>query len=215
MKSFIENEFQNVEIPRDLHDRCCLGIQKAEGEMYMKHKKSWIKRISATAAAFMVCLIVFNGSAIADTVKGMFQDIVGIDGAVTGTAYEVGVDEVLINCQGISMKENTMEVDFEITVSDLETAPFAFVENLQIGDLTILDKDGNTIAVISYPANLDESSPIENGKTSLHLIINSEELENCQNPTFKIQTLYGHSKADAPLEIRGDWNVEILSLNEQ
>lgn len=96
MRNFIEGEFRSVEIPENLHERCCLGIQKAEGERTMKNKKTWMKRMSVAAAAFAVCVFAFNSSVIADTVRGMFRDIIRLDGVVTGTAYEVGVDEIQI-----------------------------------------------------------------------------------------------------------------------
>lgn len=209
MKRFIEDELNTIRIPDDLHRRCLAGVRKAEKDMERKRKKQWLRRIATSAAAFAVCVMFFTQTTAADTIKGFFKDIMRVDGAITGTAYEVGMDEIQIRYQETAVDSETSTFKIEAELMNPDQVPYSELEALQIGEGQILDEEGNIVYEIQLEANMLEASAIENGKVFLELKVSRSVLESNQNYVLKIHTLYGHKKADAPLYIYGEWEVKL------
>ena len=209
MKRFIEDELNTIRIPDDLHRRCLAGVRKVEKEMKRKRKKQWFRRIATSAAVFAVCVLFFTQTTAADTVKGLFKDIMRADGAITGTAYEVGMDEIQIRYQETAVDSETLTFKIEAEFMNPDQVPYGELEALQIGEGQIFDEEGNIVYEIQLEANMLEASAIENGKVCLELNVSKSMLESGQNYTLKMYTLYGHKKADAPLYIYGEWEVKL------
>lgn len=209
MRKDIEAEWDEIKIPAVLHETCKLGVRKAEREMKKNQKKTWIRRVSAAAAVFVVCLLIFNNNVVADMVKGFFKDIVRFDGAITGTAYEVGMDEIEIRCQEVIRRENDLNVILEVQIANPDQAPFPYIDSIQVGDLKISDSDGNKIEEMKFEADAAKAFIFNGEKVFIELNLRTDNYESENAYILDISTLYGHSKADAPLEIQGEWKVLI------
>lgn len=180
--------------------------------MKKNRKKQWIRRMTTVAAAFVVCVLVFTQTTAADTVKGFFKEITRPDGSITGTAYEVGMDEIQIQCQGIEAESEKITMNFQIFFANSEQLPYSELEALQIGKGQILDAEGKIVHEIGFEADMLQASGIENGTVCVKLETDASVFESEQNYVLIINTLYGHKKADAPLVMQGEWTIKIPSF---
>ena len=94
------------------------------------------------AALLLVCLSVSGIGALAalDYVKGIFRDIFGFGGAVTGTAYEARAEELEI---GARLSEGKLIVD--IQAADAGTLPWKELETIRLKRYRITDGSGKTV----------------------------------------------------------------------
>ena len=212
LKTMIGNEFDVIHIPDDLSKRCLMGVRKAELEMKKNKKKQWIRRMTTAAAAFVVCVLVFTQTTAADTVKGFFKDITRVDGAITGTAYEVGMDEIQIQCQGMEVHSEKITMNLQISFANAEQPPYSELAALQIGEGQILNEDGKIVYEIESEADMLQASDLESGSVCIGLDVDDSVFEKGQEYVLVIDTLYGHKKADAPLVIQGEWSIKLPSL---
>ena len=180
MKQTLDNELHSIEIPASLHDRCAQGVRMAA----QTHRRIHMKRLTAVAAA-AVCVLTLSLPSIADGIRGFFSDIIRWDGAITGTAYTPGEDEILL-----SVSDGTLEIAFGLP----EEIPFRLLEHLRI-DACILSSDGSETLFTG------EAEII--GGTAKFPLPNLPD----GSYTLTVDSLKGLSKADAPLEIRKVWNV--------
>jgi len=212
MKEMIERELERIEIPPTLHARCAAGARRAK-QQYLHGR---IKRLTAVAAALM-CVLTLSHPSVAAQVRGFFEDIIRWDGAVTGTAYTPGAGELALR---VPDGGSVLEITFapaedlpsgEITplaagtqilpygksehiASGVRILPFSEIERLAVG-ARILCADGS---VILFSGEADYAG----GTASLALP--DLPAGEC---TLVIESLEGLSKADAPLEIRGEWEI--------
>lgn len=105
-----------------------------------------------------------------------------------------------------------MSLKILMTFAKSDAPPYSELEALQFGEGQILDQDGNVVYEIQAEADMLSASVIESGSVVTELKMDKGILLNDQEYTLKINILYGHEKADAPLEIRGDWEIKIPSL---
>lgn len=180
MKQTFDNELHRIEIPTSLHDRCAEGVRRAAHE----RRSIQLKRMTAVAAA-AVCVLTLSLPSIADGIRGFFSDIIRYDGAITGTAYTPGEEEILLN-----VADGALEITFRFP----EEIPFRLLERLAV-DARILASDGSE-------ALLTGEAEIVGGTAKLPL----PALPG-GSYTLTIDSLKGLSKADAPLEIRKAWNM--------
>lgn len=177
-----------------------IEINKVEEKNMNKTEKiSWFKRTGAVAAMVAVCLVtVVNATPI----KGFFKDIMRFDGAVVGTEYANATNEIKITALKI---ENENVLPLEIEFVDNNVFPFKSIEQLSVVKYKVVDKNSNEVC---YEENLVEN--VENGKVIINLPLNKSNLIDGETYFLEIDNLKGLEKADAPLEITGNWNIKFV-----
>ena len=132
--SNIKNTAEKILMPEDMKKRitanCKSEISQTRKETIMKN--NMFKRPAAVFAAMAICLSL-SVTALAATcaLKGFFQDVKRLDGAVIGTTYEQATDE-------IALKVNVDGDTLIAVASFTDKAPFT-AEELGIGEITLTD----------------------------------------------------------------------------
>lgn len=200
MKEFAQT-IQNIEMSDEMQSRilgnCCKKINQEMEYITMSKKiNRFFKKPLATAAAIALCLCVGGVTALATTGKGFFKDIIGWDGAITGTAYEQATDEITI-----AINEVADSLTVVATVVDPTMVPYTTFDEMRIGSYKIVDSLGNV--VVEGVSN--EMFPYENGQITVSIPV-----ENLESGTYKliVDSFVGGSKAEQPLTISGNWECE-------
>lgn len=200
IKEFAQT-MQKIEMPDEMQTRilnnCYKKInQETEYKIMSKKTNSYFKKPLATAAALALCICVGGVTVLATTGKGFFKDIMGWDGAITGTAYEQATDEI-----DIAVTDVSDSLTVVATVVNPTIVPYMTFDEMRIGSYKIIDSLGNV--VVEGMSNV--MLPYENGQIRVAI-----PLENLESGTYKliIDSFVGGSKADQPLEIHGNWECE-------
>ena len=203
MKPIIEEKLDAIEIPENLHERCVAGVMKAKSEMEERNmNKNQIKKTVAAAAVALVCVFAVGSTTFADSIKGMFKDIVRFDGAVTGSEYVNATDEVTITAGEVTVADAEVFVPVAITFVNPGTVPFSVIELVELDAFEILDADGDVV-VSEKDANAVCS--VNGGVANLSLGVEAGKLVAGETYTLVIECFDGCSKADAPLAVKGEW----------
>lgn len=175
--------------------RACRQLTEIGKENFaMENKKHRFaaKRPLAVLAAAAVCAACAVG-AVAAGRAGVFKNVTGWWGAVTGTRYEQAAAEITADA-AYANGTLTVAVRFERPAE----VPYRVLETLAIGEYQILDGAGQAVAA----GGPTVAAPVENGGAVLTL--------PCAlaggGYTLRIQSFTGGSKADAPLPITGGWD---------
>lgn len=229
MKKKIEQELNKIVIPKELHERSRMGIENARSEIKWGNKMNkYLKRIAGVAAAVVLSIgLIATNPTLANTIQGFFKDITNWHGAVTGTEYEQATEEIDIKISNIFTESNKVSLPMEVTFENSDKAPFNAIEALTLGDFKIVDSSGNEINYEEI--QLESASKKENGfeindadmlltemenqtlgKRSFvaSFILSKEHLRSGGKYTLIINSFYGHKKADAPIEIKGNWKLD-------
>lgn len=203
MKPIIDEKLDAIEIPENLHARCVAGSMKAKSEMEERNmNKNQIKKTVTAAAVALVCVFAVGSTTFADGMKGMFKDIIRFDGVVTGSEYLNATDEVGITAGEVTVTDTEVFVPVEITLLNPETAPFKYIEWVEVDAFEILDADGEVV-VSEDEANVVCS--VNDGAVNLSLSVEAGKLVAGETYTLVIESFEGCKKADAPLAIKGEW----------
>lgn len=203
MKPMIEEKLDAIEIPENLHERCVAGAMKAKSEMEERNmNKNQIKKTVAAAAVALVCVFAVGSTTFADSIKGMFKDIVRFDGAVTSSEYVNATDEVRITAGEVTVTDTEVYVPVEIAFLNLDAAPFKYIEWVEVDAFEILNADGE-VAVSEEEANVVCS--VKDGCANLPLSVEAGKLVAGETYTLVIESFEGCKKADAPLAVKGEW----------
>ena len=191
----LKNTMESIEMPADMKERiaknCLAEIAHERTETPMKKRKS-LKRTLLIAAVLILCLPV---AGLALKSGGNFKDIKNIFGAVTGTEYENATDEITLS---LSTEENSLLV--ETTFVNPDAPPYSFCEQLSIGTYQVLDKAGNIVLEGA------DTSPVTVTEGQTRFYITLDDLEK-GTYTLKIDSFISSKKADQPLPIYGNWEL--------
>ena len=216
MKKIIEKELGNIEIPKELNKISEKGIKKASLEMRRRNNiNKYIKRVSGVAATFIIAitLIATSNNALANSIKGFFKDITNRNGAVIGTVYDQATEEIDIEIAKTIIKDNEISMKIEVTFKDISKPPYNVIEALTLGDFKIIDSLGNKInfKINDEDKNLVEVNNEDQSKRSFtgNIVINKNNSISSDKYTLIINSFYGHKKADAPIEIKGNWKFDL------
>ena len=215
MKKIIEKELGNIEIPKELNKISERGIKKASLEMRRNNINKYIRRVSGVAATFIIAitLIATSNTALANSIKGFFKDITNRNGAVIGTVYDQATEEIDIEMAKGIIKDNEISMKVEVTFKDISKAPYNVIEALTLGDFKIVDSLGNKInfKINDEDKNLVEVNNEDQSKRSFtgNIVINKNNSISSDKYTLIINSFYGHKKADAPIEIKGNWKFDL------
>lgn len=197
----LKKNAEKITMPAEMRARIIrkCHLETEERSMNKTREKTILRKPVAVAAAIALCICLTGVTALAATgsLQGFFKDIKRWDGAITGTTYEQATDEI-----SISAEAQSGELQVEITLLKPDAAPYAFVEQLDIGAYKIVDAQGNILAEGST-----EPAEIIYGKVSVTIPMDGALDGSCR---LLVSSFTGHSKADQPLAINGSWGCEIV-----
>ena len=170
-----------IRIPEELHARCMYGVKRAQRE-----RKARRSRAVTAACSLAACMLIVAMPTIADAVRGSFNDIRNRSGAVTGTEYLNATDEVQISARASENGGLIVEVGFLYP----DDAPYAFIEMLNLGECS--------------PSLNAEAVEITEGRA-----VFSIDADCVPGSVLHIYSLIGEAKVEQPLEMHGEWTVEV------
>jgi len=190
MKEMLDRELSGIEIPKELHERCMAGVRRAA----LQQKRQRVIKAASVAAALVICCILAANPAVSQGIRGMFRDIKGKGGAIVGTAYTAAAGELEV----CLLPAGQTELEAGIAFVFPEEFPWRTIEEISLGEYRITDAEGKVL--YKGTGSPKDRFPVENGKVHIPLNIDTA-LPGQGEYALKIDMLYGHSKADAPLEI--------------
>lgn len=194
----IKHAVRQLQMPQPVRARIlCACSQQTETRketsamMYQKTRFSVQKPIAMLAAAAM-CAVCAVG-AVAAGRAGVFKNVTGWLGAVTGTRYEQAAAEITA---GAAYADGALTVNVQFATP--AEPPYSELETIAIAEYRILDSAGETVAA----GGLTEAASVEDGiaKVKIFCILADGRY------TLRIESFVGGSKADAPLPITGGWD---------
>ncbi len=209
MKESLEKKINEIKVPTTLHNRCRMGINNAkkEREENQMNKKKMIRTVLATAAVAGVCILTTGNTAIGNTVKGFFKDVTRWDGAVVGTEYLQATEEIDMEIVTATTENGHTKLCLEVTFVEKEQIPWKYIEEMELGSYKILDEEGKEVIVVENDSTERVKGTIVDGKTQI--VFEVEPLLEDIEYTIVVESMYGLKKADAPLEIKGNWEYTL------
>ena len=188
-KRYFKETFKEITAPSAL-------VGKVMDMTNKKVKTVNIKKVAIIAVAVMAVIATTGAAVYAATDGGFFKDVTNLFGAVTGTEYLNATDEVSINV--------TDNMTVAIKFDNPHDAPYAFISEVKLGDYKIVDENGNEVVNLTGG---NAVAQVHNGTAELTVDIPNGTLEDGNSYTFVVESFFGLSKADAPIEIKGEWHV--------
>lgn len=173
-------------------------VQDSERVQTIKRRTRFgnLSRVAVAAIGLCACLTGVSVLAATGTLKGIFKDVFGWDGAVVGTVYESVGNEITAN-----VVAGSDSMDVSIVFTDPTVVPFSEMEKLGIGKYVIQNSDGETVK----SGDSTELTDIYDGITIIS--ISGIELEK-GDYRLVITELVGGKKADQNLSITGNWECD-------
>ena len=160
-----------------------------------KHKKSrkWIAAVAVPA------LLALTGAGVyAASENGFFRDKTNMVGTVTGVTYENATAEI-----GVSAVYADNAVNVTLDFLKPNVAPYSEIDTVRLY--------GKSITITGVSGDIDckefdtEPANITTDKATLVIPIGTLQAGTYQ---LTVSSFTGEKKADAPLDILGNWNVE-------
>lgn len=233
MNNQIKSEIDKIKVPSEIKNRTIAGIKMAKQELSDKGSKDSMrspkrKIIVAVLLAIMVIAgIGGNYTTLAKIIGGYFQDITDWKGAVTGLEYHDATNEILIKADKINISSDSISVGIEVELLKEDIPPYSITQVLTVGEYSITTGSGKEINIDDitikpknqqvYTFEISDKDKLlsrkhdvgANGKTfEGDFIFDNKLLESENSLIINIKSLYSQAKAEAPLEITGDWKVE-------
>ena len=194
-----------MQAPFDLNEE----IKNMEVQTMSKPKIT-MKRTLAIAAVLALCIITVTMTPLANSIKGLFSDIIRFDGAITGTRYENATNDIKVDVLELITENGNVIIPVELTFENPTEAPFPYIQEIAIAEYKIVDKNNKKIANIKGSANDAKKGIASEGKTLVKLSIADEKMTAGEEYTIVIEKMYGLAKADAPLHITGTWKCNFI-----
>ncbi len=209
-REYYQATFHEVHAPEALAGKV-MNMADINVKENKKSMNGFTKRLAVAAAALALVLVSSNGLVYAATgstwVGGIFRDITNFTGAVVGTEYVQATEEVSISIPEAVIEDGDALLTLDMDFLCKDKAPYKYLEKVSVTDVTIVDAEGNEIPV-ELAADCEEapSCAITEGGSSMQLRISNIMLQRDGNYTLRIESFWGMSKADAPVEIKGSWS---------
>jgi len=185
----LKDTAKTIKMPEEMRERIAARTEKA---LMQESGSVKTKRPAVIAALIAACLcLCAAGAAVGNA--GFFRDIVRVDGAVIGTAYEQATEEIAVSAQ---TEGDILQVEAIFLAPD--RTPYREIDALRIGVWKITDDSGsvaaegkNTVAADITDGRAKFAIPLEGLKSGAYAL--------------RIDAFTGESKADQPLGISGAW----------
>lgn len=190
----LKTEAEKIKMTEDMQNRIIRNceIEKNKTEVLFM-KKSNYKKLVAIAAVVAVLLSI-SVSAIATDGFGIYKEKKNLSGTIVGGVYEQATNEIQL--------ETLSDGDFitvSATILEADRAPYFSFDTIRVGVYRIVDSDG---AVVSQGEGT-ERVVITDGAFEVKIPFDGNGYKLC------IDSFVGESKADQPLEIKGEWECVI------
>lgn len=176
--------------------------------------RTWIKKTITVTAILMLCVVTITVSPAANYIKGYFKDIFRFDGAIIGTEYIASENDLKIDVLELYSENDNVIIPLNITFENKNEAPFIYIQELMAAEYKILDSSNKKIEKIKNNYSSDITGNVTDGNVSINLLADGKNLKPNEKYTVYIELLYGISKGDAPLEIKGDWSFSFYKTDE-
>ncbi len=200
MTEKLRTELEKICLPEEARQRIvrnCRSIKEENNMTERKRISSPAKAIAAAAVlALAVCLTGVTAMAATGRLQGYFKDIKRWDGAITGEVYEQATDEIALS---VIADGDTLTVEAQLLTPD--TAPYACITHLSLGEYAITDQNGAVLA-------LGDSSPAAEISGGRAVITLSPDALPAGTLRLEVSSFIGSAKAEQPLEIKGGWQCE-------
>lgn len=210
-REYYKSAFHEVHAPEALAGK----VRDMTEKTWKKEEKrgySAAKRMAVTAATLALVLAGSNGLVYAATgstwMGGIFSDITNFTGAVVGTEYVQATEEVSISITEAVIEEGDVLLTLDMDFLYKDKAPYKYLEQVSVTDVIIVDVGGREIPV-QVAADCEESPSCAittEGGSSIQLRISDPMMKKAGNYTMRLESFWGMSKADAPVEIKGSWS---------
>ena len=185
-ESLLDSPKLNEELNRTM-------IREFEKRTSKKKSRRWIGALVIPAALAMMGAGVYAASE-----NGFFHDQKDIFGTVTGLTYENATAEI-----GVSAvyAEDAVNVTLDFLKADVP--PYTEIETIRLygKNMTLTGASGE------IDCNGFDTEPTEISMGKAALVIPTGQLP-AGTYQLKVNAFTGEKKADAPLDILGNWNVE-------
>ena len=176
----------------------------------MSKPKTNMKRTLALVAVLALCVITVTITPFANSIRGFFDDIIGFDGAITGTQYNNATNDIMVNVMEPASDNGNTVIPLELTFKNPNVAPFAYIQEIAVADYMVIDSTtGEILKLKSYPEYSGKGN-INNGSAVVKLSLNDANFKSGEEYTIVIEKMYGLAKADAPLHIIGKWECKFV-----
>ncbi len=179
-----------------------------ENAMSKPKNRSIMKRTVAIAAVLALCIITATMTPLANSIRGFFKDIIGFDGAITGTQYENATNDIKVDVLKLTSGNGNVIIPLDLTFENPAEAPFPYIQEVAIAEYKILNSNNKQIVKSKLSAEDSEKGTVNNGRVSVNLTISDIDMASGEEYTIIIEKMYGLSKADAPLHITGLWECK-------
>jgi len=176
---------RQMEMPQCVRERIihsCPGYRSAKTVSFKKYG-------IALAAILMLLVMAAAGAGQ----RGSFRDIKNLFGAVTGTQYLNASEEIRV-----SVLPEKDKLCVRISFVFPADAPYSCIEQISVGRYRITDTNGKTLVTGAG----SDPAPLSGGEASVNIPVAEMPAGAC---FIEIGSLIGESKADQPLEIKGEW----------
>ncbi len=168
------------------------------------------KRTFAIAAVLAICIVTVAMTPLASSIRGFFSDIIGINGAVTGTKYENASNDIKIESLETSSEDGNVIIPLKLTFENPTEAPFPYIQEIAISEYKILDNSDKVISKEKISVDEASKGTVSNGTVLVELSTADKKMTSGEEYTIVIEKMYGLSKADAPLHITGTWECNFI-----
>lgn len=194
----------------------------------LKLKKMNWRNIIAASLFLLGVIITASTTSIATNIKGYFEDVTNWNGTVVDTQYTAGIDDIKLEAGNISELENQLVIPLTLTLKNIQEEPFASMESLGLREVTLVNTLNNEIIkleiqeeiglrnTVSFELRGEEKLWTETTATNdssrvfkVNFLVNDKSIIREQDYKLKIQSLYIYKTADAPLEVKGDWQINL------
>lgn len=180
---------KTIKMPEEMRERIAVRTEKA----LMRERNSVKTKRPAVIAALIAACICLCAAGAAVGNAGFFRDIVRVDGAVIGTAYEQATEEIAVSAQ---TEGDVLQVEAIFLAPD--RAPYREIETMRIGSYVIADISGKAVGEGENTVSVQISGGRAAFEIPLSDIPSGEYV-------LQIESFTGEKKADQSLRISGAW----------
>lgn len=189
----LKTEVEKIRMTDDMQNRIIRGCKESKKTEVLFMKKTNYKKFAAIAAVVVVLLSI-SVSAIATDGFGIYKEKKNLSGAIVGGVYEQATNEIQLK----TLSEGDY-VTINATIIEPERVPYFSFDTIRVGEYRIVDSNG---VVVSQGEGM-ERAVITDGTFEVKIPFEGNGYK------LWVDSFVGESKADQPLEIKGEWECVI------
>ncbi len=189
----LKTEAEKIRMTEEMQNRIIRNCKENKKTEVSLMRKTNYKKFVAVAAVVVVFLSI-SVSTIATDGFGIYKEKKSLSGAIVGGVYENATNEIRFK----TLSEGDY-ITVSATIIEPERAPYFSFDTIRVGAYSIVDSNG---AVVSQGEGTERVA-ITDGTFEVKIPFDGNGYRLC------IDYFVGESKADQPLEIKGEWECVI------